>query len=174
MSESHSNCAIEYRPIPDHDGYFAGSDGSIWSHRAKQRKQLLPDRRKSDGRARYTLLRNDGTYRRVYGSRFVLESFIGPQPIGCEACHRDGNCLNDSASNLRWDTHSANLLDRREHGTAVNGENINTAKLTEDQVRSIRARREAGETLNSISAEYGISATMVSLIYRRKNWQHVN
>lgn len=51
--------------------------------------------------------------------RLVLEAFAGPFPAGMEGCHSDGNPLNNAASNLRWDTRSANQKDavrQKTHG----------------------------------------------------------
>jgi len=91
-----------------------------------------------------------------------------------EACHEDGKCWDDRLENLRWDTHSANLMDRVRHGTAIRGEQVNTAKLTAPQVTEIRIRRQHGEKLKSLAEEFGVSETMISLIVRRRNWQHVS
>lgn len=178
-----SSDTVEYRPIPGFPGYRAGVDGSIWScwktgksgKRVIQRvsdrwKQLKPDKRKEDQRKRYTLKSADGTYRRRYGATFVLLAFVGPCPDGLEACHRNGDCTDDAASNLRWDTHSANLLDRRAHGTNVQGEMVNTAKLTAEQVLEIR---RVGKPLKQHAIRYGVSEALVSAILKRKVWQHV-
>ena len=43
----------------------------------------------------------------------VLEAFIGPRPSGMEGCHGDGDQENNYFGNLRWDTHLANMEDRR-------------------------------------------------------------
>ncbi len=55
------------------------------------------------------------TVRKVH--RLVLEAWVGPCPDGCEGCHNDGDPTNNIISNLRWDTHKNNGLDRRKHGT---------------------------------------------------------
>ena len=47
--------------------------------------------------------------------RLVLLSFKGRPPEGLEACHNDGNRLNNILSNLRHDTRSANAQDRVRH-----------------------------------------------------------
>lgn len=52
-------------------------------------------------------------YRAVH--RLVLEAFSGPCPEGLEACHNDGNKLNNRLDNLRWDTHRSNCIDRELH-----------------------------------------------------------
>lgn len=49
--------------------------------------------------------------------RLVLAAFVGPCPSGMEGCHNDGNPLNNSVDNLRWDTHRNNEADKRRHGT---------------------------------------------------------
>lgn len=185
LFDSVQQAEVEYRNIPGFPGYRAGADGNLWtcwkSEGGRSRgkvlsecwKRLKPNGRAEDGRARYTLKREDGTYRRAYGSHFVLLAFVGPCPPSLEACHNDGNCLNDAADNLRWDTHVANLADRRKHGTHHCGEQINTAKLTPEKVLEARRRRAAGEKLKTIAASLGVTETLVSLIARRKVWTHV-
>lgn len=56
-----------------------------------------------------------GTTKTVH--RIVLEAWVGPCPDGLEGCHNDGNAANNALSNLRWDTHANNELDKRKHGT---------------------------------------------------------
>tara|TARA_R100001086_G_scaffold192515_5_gene109752 strand:- start:4292 stop:4675 length:384 start_codon:yes stop_codon:yes gene_type:complete len=48
------------------------------------------------------------------------------------------------------------------------------AKLTEDDVRSIRARRDAGESYASLAREFATSPTNVQLICERKRWTWVD
>lgn len=47
----------------------------------------------------------------------VLEAFRGPRPAGQEACHGNGDRGDARLANLRWDTHSANVIDAVAHGT---------------------------------------------------------
>ena len=170
-----------YAVIPGASNYRAGTDGSIWSRlrfkggRSGERvtgpwKRLKPDARKIDGRKRYTIKTDSGTYRRKYGSHFVLEAFVGPKPVGMEACHEDGDCTNDSLRNVRWDTPEANKLDMVKHGTRQRGEQINTAKLTEADVIEIRTSTESG---NKIAKRKGVTQALVSAIRTRKVWKHV-
>lgn len=49
--------------------------------------------------------------------KLVLEAFVGPRPPGLEACHNDGDGMNNRLTNLRWDTHKANMADQFRHGT---------------------------------------------------------
>lgn len=48
--------------------------------------------------------------------RMVLELFTGPCPEGMEACHWNGEKTDCRHENLRWDTPSANKLDKARHG----------------------------------------------------------
>lgn len=49
----------------------------------------------------------------------------------------------------------------------------NHARLTEEDVRAIRERAVAGETLISISSDYPVSAVSIGNIVRRRTWRHV-
>jgi len=57
-----------------------------------------------------------------------------------EACHNDGNNLNNELENLRWDTHKNNIGDSIIHGTMVDnsGSRHGMSKLNESQVRIIK------------------------------------
>ena len=47
------------------------------------------------------------------------------------------------------------------------------AKVTEEQVREIRARHEAGGSFSGLAKEFGITASTVRDIALRKTWKHV-
>ena len=63
----------------------------------------------------------------------VLNAFVGPRPDGLFACHNNGDKLDNSLSNLRWDTRSNNERDKLKHGML---------KLTVEQVREVRSSSE--------------------------------
>lgn len=165
--------------IPWHPGYAVSRDGQVWScWRAtgrpeyKQRisswwKTLKPLCRPEDGRKRYTIKCHDGRYRRTYGSRLVLETFVGPCPPECEVCHNDGDCTNDAIENLRWDTSAGNKADMRRHGTQVCGENHPKAKLADKDIPVILMRRQKGERLKSIADSYDVSEQRVHQICKK-------
>lgn len=175
----------ERRDIPGHPGYFACADGSVWTlwrfkgggyGRTGSKfigttpKRLKASPRKEDGRGRLKLRCADGTYRRRYVSSFILEAFIGPCPLGLEACHKDGNCLNDAADNLRWDTSASNKADMIGHGTRLRGESINCAKLKESDVLDIR---QASGPLKPLAEKYGVTESLICAVRKRKVWKHV-
>jgi hypothetical protein len=103
----------------------------------------------------------------------VLLAFIGPRPDGQEACHGDGNPLNNRLENLRWDTHLANEADKTIHGTRPVGERAGASVLTTSQVLAIRAEFAAGASHKSLSRKYGVVRRTVSKVVKRETWTHV-
>lgn len=98
----------------------------------------------------------------------VLAHGEPPSPAH-EAAHSCGKghegCINPN--HLRWATRKENEADKLAHGTLRRGMAINTAKLNENDVRAIRA---SADGLTALSSRYGISATAVWNIRRRKSW----
>lgn len=65
----------------------------------------------------YVKLSRNSTRRDYLVHRLVLTAFVGNCPENMEGCHENGNPSDNRLGNLRWDTHSANHLDKRQHGT---------------------------------------------------------
>jgi hypothetical protein len=115
-------------PIPGYEGLYAVSDlGRIRSldrvitRRTDGRTQKVKGRvlrlsRSVKGRP-IVILSASGQSRTRPVHRLVLLAFVGPCPPGLEACHNNGDRTDNRLSNLRFDTHSANILDRQRHGT---------------------------------------------------------
>lgn len=103
----------------------------------------------------------------------VLETFVGPRPDGAEACHNDGNPLNNSLENLRWDTHTGNMQDCVRHGRTLAGTKNPKAKLTPEQVAQIKKRRASGEICRTIAADFGVCLDTVWLIGLGRIWRNV-
>ena len=53
------------------------------------------------------------------------------------------------------------------------GEHRHSAKLTEAQVRELRARRAAGVKLSLLASEFGICDSQAGKIAKGKRWRHV-
>lgn len=102
-------------PIPGWEGYYeVSTDGRVRSLRAAGRE--LTRSLSSSGYLTVTLSRDGSSGTRTVHS-LVAEAFIGPRPEGQHVCHNDGTRTNNAASNLRYDSPSANLLDAVAHGT---------------------------------------------------------
>ena len=61
-------------------------------------------------------LSKNGVLKKFRIHRLVLQAFHGPCPPGMVGCHNNGIVDDLRASNLRWDTKSANALDCVAHG----------------------------------------------------------
>src|SRR5690606_15066309 len=113
----------------------------------------------------------DGKATSRYVHELVLEAFIGPRPRGHQCCHRDGDGLNNSVENLRWDTRAGNHHDRIEHGTDNRGEKHSMAKLCSLDVWLIRS---ISATNKELAEFFGVSSSNIRAIKRRKSWRHLH
>lgn len=79
-------------------------------------------------------------------------------------------CLNPQ--HLEIGSHGDNVADREARGRGKQPKGIASgrAKLTEDQVRSIRLDPRGKR---SVAAEHGVSAQLVKLIRQRRIWTHI-
>lgn len=89
-----------------------------------------------------------------------------------EVNHKDSNRLNPEAANLEYVTRSENNLHAVKNGRWVvsRGETKSNAKLTEQDVRDIRASSEVSRV---VAQRYGLCHKTVNLIRSRKKWAHV-
>lgn len=102
----------------------------------------------------------------------VLEAFVGPRPSGMYGCHRDDNALNNCLHNLYWGTPAQNSADKIRHGKQQRGSEIPWSKLTEEDVRFIRAN--GGKLTQQRMAEiFGVGQAQISRVINRHDWGHV-
>jgi len=168
-----------YRIMDGHPAYRVGDDGSVWSRRNNRWgmrndwRQLKPGFIKSKEAQDYRramVYLGRGNFRYVH--HLVLQVFVGPRPAGCEACHRNGIPTDNRLENLYWGTPIDNDADQREHGRKK-GERHHAATITDDIVREVRRRAQAGEVHQLIANDLGIQRRNVSRIANRSRWGHV-
>lgn len=111
---------------------------------------------------------------------------VGPIPDGLSVLHRCDNppCVNPG--HLFLGTQTDNMADMNKKGrvakgdrhksrtkpeSVARGEAVWMAKLTEDDVRAIRASAEIGRVL---AARYGVQREAIDKIKRRERWKHVS
>lgn len=119
------------------------------------------------------IMSKNGVHSSKYFHVMVLEAFIGPRPQSHDGCHNDGNKLNNSLSNLRWDTRRANHADKDAHGTSNKGERHAGAKLEEIDVLKMREMREAGSSFASIAKKFNVATMTAHRAISGKNWSHI-
>lgn len=176
-----SQVAVEYRELVGFPGYRVGSDGSLWTNLV--RSGYGKWRSGSEWRRKATSVCNSGyAFASLYVNgkrcnllihRLVLEAFVSPCPDGMEACHADGDRLNNTLKNLRWGTCVENCSDRARHGNTCSGEKNAQAIVTEAEVVEIRTLLQQGVCQTEIAKKYRVHKTTISLIAARKTWKHV-
>lgn len=121
----------------------------------------------------YPVLFIEGSKRRA--NRWVCRLAHGEAPAeDSHAAHGCGNsrCLNPR--HIRWATPAENHADKVAHGTIPRGESHPAARLTEADVRTIKAALAAGRSGAAIAREYGVSHSLVSQIKSGLKWRHVD
>lgn len=118
----------------------------------------------------YGKLSRDGQMCRV--PRLVCEVVNGPPPAPDHvAAHSCGNGMRGCCTkrHLSWKTSAENSADMLIHGTDNRGEKHRMVKLTEEEVREIRA---IGSTMpqREIADRFGVSRSSIGYIQSRKTW----
>ena len=129
-------------------------------------------------RAGYGTFSNARTTVTTHRQAWVLMN--GPIPQGMCVCHRCDNppCVNPG--HLFLGTPLDNMRDmiakgRRRVGapSKLRGEDHPRSKLTDTEVREIRAWREAGFPGTQIAIAYGVTHSTVNRIASRRRWTHL-
>lgn len=99
-----------------------------------------------------------------------VEAHGNPPTPEHEAAHSCGRghegCVNPR--HLRWATAKENEADKVLHGTLRRGTDINTNKLSENDVRQIRS--STNESGVSLAKRFGVTPAQISSIRRRRSW----
>ena len=119
----------------------------------------------------YGRVRHNGSMQLAH--RLVCEMVHGAPPSPTHhAAHRCGVHACISKHHLRWLTNSANEADKVLHGLSNRGERASTAKLTREQVHSIRKAYDDGQELTAeIGSRFGVNQSTVSQIGLRNKWK---
>jgi len=113
----------------------------------------------------------------VYAHRLSYFLKYGPIPVGADGktllvCHTCDNRLCVNPAHLFIGTDGDNMRDKTSKGRNFNpiGELSPTAKLSAEQVLTIRNDRRTART---IASDYGVSVVTVNEIRSNKTWSHL-
>lgn len=148
----------ELTPIPNYPGYLITRDGKIWSE--KSNKWLKPGRTSKKPFYLNVILMRNGERCDCLVHRLVLETFVGPCPVGMESCHNSANVTDNRVENLRWDTSASNKADR----TGLNEHKVSWIKQLLDTGRFTGAQ---------IAKVFGVSRSVISDIKTGKHYKTV-
>lgn len=122
---------------------------------------------------RYGTIGMSGRHYQAHVAAWIITN--GPVPDGLKVCHTCDrpSCVN--VAHLFLGTQAENMQDciAKGRNAVLPGEDNPYAKLTEDDVRSIRAKRALGIRLVDVASEFNISIASVSRITRRTSWSHI-
>lgn len=171
MSDQVQDDALEmWRPAPGFPSYEVSSLGRVRNAHGTILKPYV----RADGYVLIGLYRERRKQVTCYLHRLVCEAFHGPPADpALHAAHDNGIQEDNRAANLIWKPASANLEDKRRHGTHGQGEQHGGARITEAAVVQIFGLRAQGLTLKAIQEQTGVDYTHLSSILRRQNWAHV-
>lgn len=158
----------EWKPVVGFPQYEVSSRGSV---RNRQRRKLLKSHCNHGGYPMVCIY-NDGVGVTTAVHRIVALAHLGLRPDGLTINHKDGNKLNNNVENLEYVTSRANREHAIEHGLWGFGEKNGLAKLTEDDVRTIRSLHGT-IPLYRIAQQFDVTRQNVSSIVKRKTWGHI-
>lgn len=122
--------------------------------------------------------------RNVLAHRYAYELTNGAIPAGQFVCHSCDNRRCCNPAHLWLGTPLDNVRDMYTKGrrrspspevvrVAMAKRGRTNAKLTIDDVRTIRQRRANGESLQSIANAYGVNQSNISKITRNQSWNDI-
>lgn len=165
----------EWRAIAGYEGLYEVSNlgrvRTLGGGKARTHGRVLKQSTGTTGYLRVALSRaNSSATKKVH--RIVAAAFLGPIPVGAYVLHNDGNATNNTASNLRFGNASDNLRDAIAHGSwaAQRGEAAGSAKLTEEDVISIRS---SSERITDLANRFSVDRATIRAILTNRSWAHV-
>jgi len=120
----------------------------------------------------YGDISRNGTQYRAHREAFRMEK---EDPGSMRVLHHCDNPACVNPNHLYLGTAQDNADDRVERGLEARGERVNSAKLTEDEVSSIKWELEnTDKTQRKMADEYNIDPAQISRIKTGKDWTHVS
>lgn len=167
----------EWRQIKWAPSYDVSDDGQVRSWlplrnfapvpSAPRMRKLAVDK---DGYHKITLAVN-GTRTDVRVCGLVAEAWHGPRPKGEVARHLDGSRTNDTPANVVWGTPQDNSDDAKRHGTLMRGSQVNTSRLSAEDVVAVKTS-ELGHS--ALARMYGVTPGAIWHIRNGRTWNHVS
>ena len=187
MSDSQFNIHGEiWKPIPEYPGYDISDQGrvrSYWRRKRLGKNQgtmcILDDSPQRTLKPSFHLgypyitLTRDGAHYKKHIHVLVLETFIGPRPLGNHSRHLNGIRAESCLSNLSWGTPIENGEDTKRHGNSLIGVKNHSAKLTDDEIHQIRELAHNGLPQRKIAKLFKICQSNVWYIIHRLHWKHI-
>lgn len=128
----------------------------------------------SHGYGKVAVTLDDGKRADLLAHRIAWEREHGPIPRGMFVCHHCDNPPCVRPDHLFLGTPKENTQDMRSKGRGSYGMNRWSARLSEDDVRAIRAALAQGIIGRALARQYGVAGTTISAIRTRTNWTYLD
>ncbi len=169
----------EWRPVIDFTAYDISSQGRVrsWrrkgpgSHMRNQIPFILTPVENKDGYLYVLLYDDDGIRKQGLIHRLILESFVGPCPLGMLTRHLNGKRKDNFLDNLTWGTPLENTQDSIRHGTMSNTSIQSWTKLNYEKVREIKELLNQGIKSSIIAKNYEVSYGTINQIKKGLTWK---
>lgn len=107
-------------------------------------------------------------------ARLVLETYIGPCPVGKECRHLDSDSQNSNLENLTWGTHQENIKDRTIAGTTACGERQGHSVLKNQDIPVIKYLYKTGLfRYEDLAFQFGVSISTIWQVVKGVTWNHL-
>jgi len=119
--------------------------------------------------------------KKVKGKKSIMARYVYTEyykkeiPDGLTIRHKCDNKLCINPSHLEIGTHKDNMKDKVDRNRQPKGEQVNTVKLTEQQVKEIRLKlsiRKYGD-IAKVAQKYKVTGSTIRCIIQNKTWKHV-
>ena len=179
------------RDIPGYEGLYAVTeDGRVWSHPKRTAVGRNGGTREDGGRwlNQFTAtsrtrhlrayLHRDGKTFGMFIHRAVALAYIQNPENLPHINHKDGDPTNNNVNNLEWCDAAANARHAVANGLTKmpkqSGSSNSQSRLTETQIREIRARHSDGQSCAAIARSFGLNPKTAWDICHFKRWAHIN
>ncbi len=135
--------------------------GNRYTLKGKEKKLTL-----SNNRYLVVLLHKKGKAKSFGLHQLKLMTYVSPCPEGMEACHNNGNALDNNLSNLRWDTPTNNQRDREKHGT--NRKGITGIRKLTGKTQEVIDLFDAGMSTPRLAEKFGVSVPAINYHLKKK------
>lgn len=147
----------QWRWIPGYEDEYQISDqGRVKSFKRKKEGYLLKLRKVIYGKY-YQVTLNGKPY---YCHRVMMETWVGPCPPGEEVLHLNDIGTDNRLENLAFGTRYQNVMSARDNKCHP------TAKLTDQEVQTIRLLLQEGVTQVKIAKMFNVGQGLISHIKR--------
>lgn len=109
--------------------------------------------------------------RNVVASRYAYELVNGGVDDETSVLHHCDNPPCCNPRHLFTGTQADNMADMVKKGRSLKHEDHSQAKLTEAEVGEIRRRRDSGELLRVLAADFGVTEANISSVARGMTWR---